>query len=56
MTQRRSKFRRNRDVGGFLQRVIQGVRPSLQPIMPLDLPVKVRSWELAVYLRIHIRR
>ena len=28
----------------------------LQPIMPLDLPVKVRSWELTVYPRSHIRR
>jgi hypothetical protein len=27
-----------------------------QPIMPLDLPVKVRSWELTVYPRSHIRR
>src|SRR5271157_5482385 len=25
----------------------------LQPIMPLDLPVKVRSWELTVYPRSH---
>ena len=29
---------------------------ALQPIMPLDLPVKVRSWELTVYPRSHIRR
>src|SRR5271157_3870283 len=29
---------------------------GLQPIMPLDLPVKVRSWELTVYPRSHIRR
>ena len=28
----------------------------LQPIMPLDLPVKVRPWELTVYPRSHIRR
>ena len=28
----------------------------LQPIMLFDLPVKVRSWELAVYPRSHIRR
>ncbi len=28
----------------------------LQPIMPLDLPVKVRSWELTVYPRSDIRR
>ncbi len=27
-----------------------------QPIMPLDLPVKVRSWELTVYPRSYIRR
>ncbi|MFI5455919.1 MAG: serine/threonine-protein kinase [Isosphaerales bacterium] len=29
---------------------------ALQSIMPLDLPVKVRSWELTVYPRSHIRR
>jgi len=29
---------------------------GLQPIMPLDLPVKVRLWELTVYPRSHIRR
>ena len=29
---------------------------GLQPIMPLDLPVKVRSWELTVYPRSYIRR
>jgi len=28
----------------------------LQPIMPLDSPVKVRPWELTVYPRSHIRR
>ena len=28
----------------------------LQPIMPLDLPVKVRPWELTVYPRSYIRR
>jgi len=33
-----------------------GAGPVLQPIMPLDLPVKVRSWELTVYPRSHIRR
>src|SRR5271157_317864 len=33
-----------------------GATPVLQPIMPLDLPVKVRSWELTVYPRSHIRR
>jgi len=37
--------------------ILQGVRPSRvsdlvpQPIMPLDLPVKVRPWELTVYPR-----
>ncbi len=34
----------------------QGLPDVLQPIMPLDLPVKVRSWELTVYPRSHIRR
>src|SRR5208282_6336036 len=29
---------------------------GLQPIMPLDLLAKVRSWELTVYPRSHIRR
>ncbi len=33
-----------------------GTKLELQPIMPLDLPVKVRSWELTVYPRSHIRR
>ena len=33
-----------------------GSEPVLQPIMPLDLPVKVRSWELTIYPRSHIRR
>src|SRR5208337_1578580 len=33
-----------------------GVDRVLQPLMPLDLPVKVRSWELTVYPRSHIRR
>ena len=33
-----------------------GSGPVLQPIMPLDLPVKIRSWELTVYPRSHIRR
>jgi hypothetical protein len=36
--------------------VIDRVGGVLQPIMPLDLPVKVRSWELTVYPRSHIRR
>ena len=31
-----------------------GTQLVLQPIMPLDLPVKVRSWELTVYPRSHI--
>src|SRR5208283_6248593 len=31
-----------------------GTQLELQPIMPLDLPVKVRSWELTVYPRSHI--
>ncbi len=34
----------------------KGTGVVLQPIMPLDLPVKVRSWELTVYPRSHIRR
>ena len=33
-----------------------GSEPVLQRIVPLDLPVKVRSWELTVYPRTHIRR
>ena len=33
-----------------------GKSGGLQPIMPLDLPVKVRPWELTVYPRSHIRR
>ena len=36
--------------------VIFGKSGVLQPIMPLDLPVKVRPWELTVYPRSHIRR
>jgi len=32
-----------------------GSESLLQPIMPLDLPVKVRSWGLTVYPRSHIR-
>ncbi len=36
--------------------VIFGKFGVLQPIMPLDLPVKVRPWELTVYPRSHIRR
>jgi len=35
---------------------IRGKSGVLQPIMPLDLPVKVRPWELTVYPRSHIRR
>ena len=34
----------------------RGSDPVPQPIMPLDLPVKVRPWELTVYPRSHIRR
>ena len=34
----------------------KGKSGVLQPIMPLDLPVKVRPWELTVYPRSHIRR
>ena len=33
-----------------------GSGPVLQPIMQLDLPVKVRPWELTVYPRSYIRR
>ena len=40
------------DEEGFLR----GNSGVLQPIMPLDLPVKVRPWELTVYPRSHIRR
>ncbi len=44
----------------FLQKIFGGAETGtqleLQPIMPLDLPVKVRSWELTVYPRSHIRR
>jgi phosphate transport system protein len=36
--------------------LIHGSDPVPQPIMPLDLPVKVRPWELTVYPRSHIRR
>ena len=36
--------------------VFQDEVDVLQPIMPLDLPVKVRPWELTVYPRSHIRR
>jgi len=35
---------------------VSGKSGVLQPIMPLDLPVKVRPWELTVYPRSHIRR
>ena len=34
----------------------KGTGVVLQPIMPLDSPVKVRSWELTVYPRSYIRR
>ena len=36
--------------------IILGKSGVLQPIMPLDSPVKVRPWELTVYPRSHIRR
>src|SRR5271165_658581 len=39
-----------------LLRSFVGSSPVPQPIMPLDLPVKVRSWELTVYPRSYIRR
>ena len=42
------------DLGTEIRNKGSGV--VLQPIMPLDLPVKVRSWELTVYPRSHIRR
>ena len=35
---------------------LPGKSGVLQPIMPLDSPVKVRPWELTVYPRSHIRR
>jgi hypothetical protein len=44
-------FRRRDRLGEF-----RGNSGVLQPIMPLDLPVKVRPWELTVYPRSHIRR
>jgi hypothetical protein len=40
-----------RGVKGFA-----GSGPVLQPIMPLDLPVKVRPWKLTVDPRSYIRR
>jgi len=36
--------------------IAPGKSGVLQPIMPLDSPVKVRPWELTVYPRSHIRR
>ena len=41
------------DPGGS---TVSGKHGVLQPIMPLDSPVKVRPWELTVYPRSHIRR
>jgi len=35
---------------------LKGHHGVLQPIMPLDLPVRVRPWKLTVYPRSHIRR
>jgi len=46
-------FRRVRRLRGER---LRGAGPVLQPIMPLNLPVKVRSWELTVNPRSHIRR
>ena len=44
-------------VSSLLQpRRLWGKSGVLQPIMPLDSPVKVRPWELTVYPRSHIRR
>ena len=38
-------------------RLVEGVGPQFsQLVMLWNLPVKVRSWELAVYPRSHIRR
>ena len=34
----------------------KGTSLILQPIMPLDLPVRVRSWELTVYPCSYTRR
>ena len=48
-----------RSVPGIAAPGLWGARGKsgvLQPIMPLDLPVKVRPWELTVYPRSHIRR
>ena len=39
-----------------IQGVSRGSDLNVQPIMLLDLPVKVRSWEMTVYPRSHIRR
>ena len=36
---------------GVTRASITGNSGVLQPIMPLDLPVKVRPWELTVYPR-----
>ena len=47
-------FGRDRPAGGRPRGPVR--LPVLQPIMPLDLPVKVLSWELTVYPRSHIRR
>ena len=38
------------------RKFLGGKSGVLQPIMPLDSPVKVRPWELTVYPRSHIRR
>src|SRR5271157_721509 len=44
------------DLAARLEAHPQVTRVVPQPIMPLDLPVKVRPWELTVYPRSHIRR
>ena len=50
------RMRGNSGVRGGEFRCQRGKSGVLQPIMPLDLPVKVRPWELTVYPRSHIRR
>ena len=40
----------------FCNSGVAGSGRVVQPIMPSDLPVKVRPWELTVYPRSHIRR
>ena len=45
-----------RGKSGVSSSFLPGKSGVLQPIMPLDSPVKVRPWELTVYPRSHIRR